>query len=277
MHIFDTKQQVTSYITSARQGKSAKIALVPTMGALHDGHLSLIKLAKQQADIVICSIFVNPTQFGPSEDFNKYPRNLEQDFNLLDEVFCDIVFAPSTQEIYGSSIEKFEKKIQHADILCGAFRQGHFEGVVQIVGKLFDIVKPDVAIFGEKDFQQLFILKENFSEINIVGAPIIREADGLAMSSRNKYLTEAERKIAGKLNVILKEALEKIKSAKNSAQIDEILVLAKKNIISSGFTKIDYIEAREQNNLELTTAYSNNTRIFAAVWLVKTRLIDNYL
>jgi pantoate--beta-alanine ligase len=276
MHKFNTKQQVTNYISEVRQGKSVKIAFVPTMGALHEGHLSLIKLAKQQADIVICSIFVNPTQFGPNEDFTKYPRVLEQDIKLLDEVFCDALFAPSSEEIYGNNIEKFERKIQHSDILCGAFRQGHFEGVVQIVGKLFDIVKPDVAIFGEKDFQQLFILKENFKNINIIGAPIIREDDGLAMSSRNKYLSESERKIAGRLNVVLKDVVGEIKSVKNGAEIAEILEQAKKNVISSGFTKIDYIEAREQNNLELTKVYSDNTRIFAAVWLGKTRLIDNF-
>ena len=272
MFIARTKQEIINFISEARQGKTAKIAFVPTMGALHAGHLSLIKLAKQQADVVIASIFVNPTQFGPNEDFNVYPRPLEDDCKALAEAKCNVAFIPDIKEIYDNGLDDGKREVRNADILCGKFRPGHFSGVVQIVGKLFDIVKPDVAIFGEKDFQQLWILKDNFKNINIVGAPIVREADGLAMSSRNKYLSAEERVIAGKLNVVLKNAAVEIKQG---TDIQKTLEKAKNDILNSGFTKIDYIEAREEDNLELTKKASDKTRIFGAVWLGKTRLIDN--
>lgn len=246
------------------------------MGALHDGHLSLIKLAKQKADIAICSIFVNPTQFGPNEDFAKYPRDENNDIRLLELAKCDVIFIPSVEEVYGSSLPTINHRpstINKTDILCGAFRPGHFEGVVTVVGKLFDIVKPDIAIFGEKDFQQLWILKDNFKNVNIIGAPIIRESDGLALSSRNRYLSESERKTAAKLHFALKEAYKRIK---NNGNIDSSLNDAKTYLIDSGFDKIDYIEAREEDNLEKTKFVNDKTRIFGAAWLKKTRLIDNF-
>ena len=241
------------------------------MGALHTGHLSLVKLAKQKADVAIASIFVNPTQFGPNEDFSRYPRDEVHDIELLGLAGCDGVFIPSVEEIYGSDAKTDGKKIRNDDVLCGAFRPGHFAGVVQVVGKLFDVVKPDVAIFGEKDYQQLWILKDNFRNVNIIGAPIIREADGLAMSSRNRYLGDAERKSAAKLNAVLKDTCAKIKQG----NIESAITKAKKDLLDSGFTKVDYIEAREEDRLEPTKAASAKTRVFAAAWIGKTRLIDN--
>jgi pantoate--beta-alanine ligase len=272
MHIFRTKQEISNFIEAARQENKGKIAFAPTMGALHEGHLSLIKLAKQHADIAICSIFVNPTQFGPNEDFNKYPRDEKSDCKMLELAGCDAVFIPSVEEMYGKTINYQQLTINKSDILCGAFRPGHFAGVVQVVGKLFEIVKPDVAIFGEKDFQQLWILRDNFKNINIIGAPIVREPDGLALSSRNQYLTESERKHAAKLHFALKEALKRIK---NNGSIESSLNDAKSYLIDSGFNKVDYIEAREEDTLEITKAVSDKTRLFAAAWLKNTRLIDN--
>lgn len=242
------------------------------MGALHTGHLSLVKLGKEKADAVIASIFVNPTQFGEGEDFGRYPRQEADDIKMLERTNCDAVFMPSVEEVYGSEAKVEPKKIRNTDILCGAFRPGHFEGVVQVVGKLFDIVKPDIAIFGEKDFQQLWILKDNFKNIDIIGAPIIREYDGLAMSSRNKYLTDGELKTAAKLHFALKEAGKRIK---NNGDIESSLNDAKSYLIDSGFDKIDYIEAREEDSLETTVQPGDKTRIFAAAWLKRTRLIDN--
>ncbi len=274
MFIAKTKQEIINFISHAKsQAKIPLVAFAPTMGALHRGHLSLIELGKQHAGFVISSIFVNPTQFGPNEDFSKYPRTEEQDIKLLETVNCNGVFLPSADEIYGNDTTSPDIKINKSDILCGKFRPGHFAGVVQVVGKLFDIVKPDIAIFGEKDFQQLFILKENFPNIKIIGAPIIREPDGLAMSSRNKYLTPEQRLIAGKLNVILKNALAEIKNG--NANIEKTLEKAQKDLLDSGFSKIDYIEAREEDTLEQTTKATDKTRVFAAAWIDKTRLIDN--
>lgn len=273
MFIARTKQEIINFILQLKsQGKTPVVAFVPTMGALHRGHLSLIDIAKKNADIVISSIFVNPTQFGPNEDFNKYPRQEADDCKMLETAGCDAVFIPSVSEIYGNEATTENKHVNKDDILCGRFRPGHFAGVVQVVGKLFDIIKPDIAIFGEKDFQQLYILRENFPNVKIIGAPIIRETDGLAMSSRNKYLNEAQRRIAGQLNVVLKNALEEIK---HNADIEKTLEKAKKHILDGGFSKIDYIELREENSLEPTIKTGNKTRIFAAAWIENTRLIDN--
>lgn len=272
MKIFRTKQEISNFVAAARQENKARIALVPTMGALHEGHLSLIKLAKQHADIVVASIFVNPTQFGPNEDFNKYPRTLEDDCKQLDLVKCNAAFIPDIKEMYDNGLDEGKREVRNADILCGAFRPGHFAGVVQVVGKLFNIVKPDVAIFGEKDYQQLWILKDNFKDVNIIGAPIVRESDGLALSSRNRYLTESERKHAAKLHFALKEAMKRIK---NNGNIESSLNDAKSYLVDSGFSKVDYIEAREEDSLEVTKAASDRTRLFAAAWLKNTRLIDN--
>jgi pantoate--beta-alanine ligase len=270
MQIFKTKTETTNFILKAKsQGKT--IGFVPTMGALHSGHMSLISLAKKNCDIVICSIFVNPTQFSAGEDFDRYPRTEQQDCSKLSEFGCDIVFIPDTNEIYDSLAINEKPIITHDDILCGAFRKGHFQGVVQVLKKLFDIILPDTAFFGEKDFQQCFIIKKNFPKIKIIIAPTIRDNNGLALSSRNKYLSETELKIAKNLNLILKKSLNIAKNNNISLAIE----FAKNEILSSGFDKIDYVEFRESDTLESSKTFSENTRVFAAVWLNKTRLIDN--
>ncbi len=267
MEIFKTKSEIRDFIHRQKsQGKT--IGFVPTMGALHQGHLSLIDDAKKHSDIIICSIFVNPIQFGVNEDFSKYPRQEDKDIELLKTKGCSAVFMPLKEEIYSSeNITKIMPQ-KYTDVLCGKFRPGHFEGVCLVVTKLLNIVTPDVAVFGQKDFQQLFLIKKLVEDLDIntkiIGAKILKEQDGLAMSSRNQYLSPVERNIAGKLNTILKETL----ANKN-------LEKGKREILEAGFDKIDYLEFRQQDNLEETKDFNDNTRIFAAAWLGKTRLIDN--
>ncbi|MDX1949758.1 MAG: pantoate--beta-alanine ligase [Rickettsiales bacterium] len=274
MNILKTKSEVRQFVFNLKaSGKS--IAFVPTMGALHKGHLSLVEIAKQKADIAICSIFVNPTQFGQGEDFEKYPRAENSDIELLKNANCDAVFIPSKDEIYSANNFKI-LPLEKTDILCGAFRKGHFEGVCLVVAKLFNIVQPDFAIFGEKDFQQVFIINQMVKSLDfnldVISAKTMREEDGLALSSRNVYLSQEERLSAGKVNKILIKALEDFKSKNNA---EKILSSAKNEIINLGFNKIDYLEFRNSDNLEIAEIYSDKTRIFFAGYIGKTRLIDN--
>lgn len=256
------------------QGKT--IELVPTMGALHKGHLSLIEKASQNSDIVVVSIFVNPTQFGVGEDFEKYPKNLDGDLAKLSATDAKLIFVPNVEDIYGNSEEQvIEFKLnKYTDILCGKNRDGHFEGVCQIVTKLFNIIEPDIAAFGEKDFQQLFIIKQLVKELNfnvkVVGGEIIRDEFGLALSSRNQYLSDSELDIARKLNVILEESLKNFKLGVGSWKLE-----AEEQILKAGFDKIDYIEIRNENSLELEDNFTESSRIFAAAYIRNTRLIDN--
>ena len=231
--------------------KKSKTALIPTMGALHDGHLSLGKLARQHADIVVYSIFVNPTQFGAGEDFDKYPRNVEADKAKLKGI-ADYVYTPQIEDIYPDGVRVTHKAGAAAQGLCGASRAGHFDGVVSVVAKLFEHTLPDIAIFGEKDYQQLMVIREMGFAPTIIGAPIEREADGLAMSSRNVYLSAEERAIAPLLYKTLSEAAK---------QTIHNLQSTIHTLKAYGF-EIDYVEIRWN-------------RILAAVWLGKTRLIDN--
>jgi pantoate--beta-alanine ligase len=274
MQVLKKITEIRDFISRAKsQGKT--IAFVPTMGALHQGHLELVTIAKNHADICIASIFVNPTQFGKNEDFSKYPRTENEDIEKLKSKNCDVVFIPEVEEIYTSNI--FEINItKYTDILCGKYRVGHFNGVAQVVLKLFNIVAPHFAIFGEKDFQQVFIIKKLIEEFNlnieIITAPTIRDVFGLALSSRNKYLSEYDLQIARKLNVILKESLKNFKDNQNP---EIILKQATENLISQGFTKIDYLEFRNSKTLEIEGKLTENTRVFFAGYIGNTRLIDN--
>ncbi len=275
MLISRTKQELRDFISGAKsQGK--KVALVPTMGALHEGHISLLHEAKKHADILITTIFVNPTQFGPNEDFGRYPRQEEDDIALLKSNGCDAVFLPSVHEIYGDNFSTAIHVTRNADILCGAFRPGHFDGVALVVSKLLNIAGADVAVFGEKDYQQLYIIRQMAKDLNIpteiIGAPTLRESTGLALSSRNKYLTPIEKEIASTLNVKMRDVLAAVKAG---ADIQSTLDDAKNQLVAGGFTKVDYIEIREGDNLEVTENLTNKSRIFAAAWIGKTRLIDN--
>ncbi len=260
-----------------------RIALVPTMGNLHEGHLELVKLAKQHADIVVVSIFVNPTQFGVGEDFDSYPRTLDEDMAKLASVDTDYVFAPSIDEMYpvlppATSIIAGAITMQ----LCGHSRPTHFDGVGIVVAKLFNIVQPDVAIFGQKDYQQLAIIKQIVRDLSypleIVGAPIVRANDGLALSSRNQYLTENERQIAPVLHRELKILATQLVSAKPDQQnFAALLTETRDRISAAGFT-IDYLEIKTSELKDLDFQNNNSDLIIlVAAWLGRARLLDNQL
>ena len=264
---------------NALKARSKTIALVPTMGALHEGHLSLIEFAKQKADIVVCSIFVNPTQFGQNEDLDNYPRPLQDDINALERIGADIAFTPMVTEIYPEGFQTTVSVNELSLGLCGGTRPGHFDGVATIVSKLLLICQPDIAVFGKKDYQQLQIIKRVVKDLNIdtkiLGSPIIREADGLAMSSRNQYLDDKERQLAPHLYATLQQVAQ---SLKQGASITQQLKQAEKTLIEYGF-EIDYLEVRQSQDLspvtDLSEPSSDQARLFAAVKLGQTRLIDN--
>ena len=255
-----------------------RVAFVPTMGNLHAGHISLIELARKRGDRFIASIFVNPMQFGPNEDYAHYPRTPTNDERMLTEAGCDLMFMPDVAEIYPRGYEHDTRVAvpELSAVLDGEFRPGHFDGVSTIVAKLFNIVTPDIAVFGEKDFQQLAIIRRMVSDlcvpIEIVGAPTVREADGLAMSSRNQYLTPEERKIAPTLHQALLRAVARVKSGEGDiAAIEhaEIETLKK-----NGF-RPDYFTVRDARTLTAPGAQASHLVVLVAARLGKARLIDN--
>lgn len=262
---------------AARQGR--KVGVVPTMGYLHDGHVSLIKQARKLADVVIVTIFVNPTQFGPNEDLDKYPRDFERDWMLCEQNGADAIFAPAPDEMYcpDSSTWVTEEKLSRS--LCGKSRPVHFRGVTTVVAKLFNATLPDVAVFGQKDAQQAMIIKRMTRDLNfpveIVVAPIVRETDGLAMSSRNKYLSADERKRALAISASLRDAEEMLKVEGRKA-LDGIAEKIKEQITAAN-GKIDYVEILDAENLELVSASTNTVLIAVAAFFGATRLIDNIL
>ena len=252
------------------------IALVPTMGALHRGHLSLVSHALDCADRVVVSIFVNPTQFGPHEDFSRYPRQEEQDAALLEEGGCHLLFAPTVAEMYPDGFATTVTVSGPADGLCGTVRPGHFAGVATVVTMLLLQAQPDVAVFGEKDYQQLAVIRRFARDLHIpatiLGAPTLREADGLAMSSRNAYLTAGERAIAPALYRELQGVAEGLRAGGQAA---ELCRTATARLLDSGFAAVDYVEVREAQTLAPMTILDRPVRILAAARLGKTRLIDN--
>jgi len=255
-----------------------KIALVPTMGALHKGHVSLIDMAKQQADVVVCSIFVNPTQFTDPKDLEKYPRPLEHDMKMLLEAGCDVVFMPSVTEMYPRP-ETWHIDLGPAEFLLeGEFRRGHYQGVTQIVKKLFDAVNPDVAFFGQKDFQQVLMIKNMVAffqlPVHIVSCPIIREDDGLAMSSRNIHLSPDDRKNA----LVLSRALEYVKANFDSIPVAELLAHAQEMIDHTPGVALDYFTVANGETLEPEYDKSHqNIVALVAAKVGETRLIDNMI
>jgi len=255
------------------------IAFVPTMGFLHDGHLSLIKDGKKRADEVVVSIFVNPTQFGPGEDFTAYPRDLNRDLALCRDAGADAVFTPKDTELYGSAYQTYINLTKLPNHLCGISRPTHFRGVATVVSKLFNIVKPHIAIFGQKDYQQLLVIRQMVCDLNfdieIIGAPIVREADGLAMSSRNTYLTPDQRKQA----LCLYNSLNKAQELLNSGVIEtaKIIDAAKEIITSQPESLIDYIRIFDPDTLEDVQIADKAVRMALAVKIGKTRLIDNMI
>jgi pantoate--beta-alanine ligase len=257
------------------QGKT--IAFVPTMGFLHEGHLSLIREGRKRADSLVVSIFVNPTQFGPTEDLKTYPRNFSKDLELTRQEGVDVVFAPSDKELYPKGFQTFVKLESLPEHLCGISRPHFFRGVATVVTKLFNIVKPHTAIFGQKDFQQLIIIRRMVADLNfsieIVGCPTVREADGLAMSSRNSYLSPEQRLHAR----CLYEALENAQVLLNRGIDDagRLVKDASERILSHPQTGIDYITICDPETLEDITTVSRPALMALAVMIGKTRLIDN--
>ena len=260
------------------QNQGKNIAFVPTMGNLHQGHLQLVQQAKQQADLVVVSIFVNPLQFGPDEDLDDYPRTMEQDKASLEALGVDILFTPRVEDIYSRGLEQqtFVEVPGLSYMICGASRPGHFRGVATIVCKLFNMVQPNMAFFGEKDFQQLQVIKAMVTDLSmnlkIFGVPTVRDPDGLAMSSRNHYLTEDNRKIASALYQSLQDMAETIKLGRRDFTI--LIKQSKEKLVKAGF-KMDYIEIRAVDTLLSPGHEDHRLVILAAAFLGKTRLIDN--
>ncbi|VVH60154.1 Pantoate--beta-alanine ligase (EC [uncultured Gammaproteobacteria bacterium] len=263
--------EIISNISEMKQwrDKGERIAFVPTMGGLHQGHLSLIDLAKKNADKVVVSIFVNPTQFAEHEDFGTYPRTMDADLVALEVSQTDLVFTPNVYDIYPDNTvlnqDEFTQDKGLFETLCGKTRPHFFYGVLQVVRRLFEIIHPDVAVFGQKDYQQLHIIKHFTSGVKIIGAPIVREHDGLAMSTRNQYLNADEHKIASKLHKILKQIEQgelELQSARERLQ---------------RYFELDYLELLDANTLKKITDNTSKIAILSAVYLNKVRLIDNII
>ncbi|KPL14426.1 MAG: pantoate--beta-alanine ligase [Bacteroides sp. SM23_62] len=256
-----------------------KISLVPTMGYLHEGHLSLVREARARSDVVVMSIFVNPSQFGPSEDFKDYPRDFNHDVELARSAGCDIIFYPDAQEVYPEPYLTYVEVERLTKVLCGVSRPTHFRGVTTIVAKLFNIVKPQLAVFGQKDAQQAIVIKRMVKDLNydieIIVAPIIREKDGLAMSSRNTYLTKAQRIQATVLYQSLMVAKKMIDAGERKATI--IKKRMRDLIEQQPDAIVDYIEIVDTTTLESQTALNGEVLIALAVKVGKPRLIDNII
>ncbi|HGU2568585.1 TPA: pantoate--beta-alanine ligase, partial [Escherichia coli] len=277
MLIIETLPLLRQQIRRLRmEGK--RVALVPTMGNLHDGHMKLVDEAKARADVVVVSIFVNPMQFDRPEDLARYPRTLQEDCEKLNKRKVDLVFAPSVKEIYpnGTETHTYVDVPGLSTMLEGASRPGHFRGVSTIVSKLFNLVQPDIACFGEKDFQQLALIRKMVADmgfdIEIVGVPIMRAKDGLALSSRNGYLTAEQRKIAPGLYKVLSSIADKLQAGERD--LDEIIAIAGQELNEKGF-RADDIQIRDADTLLEVSETSKRAVILVAAWLGDARLIDN--
>ncbi len=267
----DLRAQVAAW---HREGLT--VALVPTMGALHDGHLALVRRARELADRVVASVFVNPTQFAPHEDFDRYPRDEAGDSRKLASAGCDLLYAPTVRAMYPEGFATAISVGGPAEGLCGTFRPQMFGGVALVVTKLFLQAQPDVAVFGEKDYQQLMVIRRFSRDLDIPvrveGLPTVREADGLAMSSRNAYLSADERARAPELNRALNEAASALAGGAEAAAVLEAV---RARITAAGFGTIDYVELRDADTLAPVTRAERPARLLAAAWMGKARLIDN--
>lgn len=268
----------TRRLVAGWKGAGHRVALVPTMGNLHDGHISLVTLARRRADRVIATVFVNPTQFGPNEDYATYPRTLAADARRLRQAGADAVLVPAVAEIYpqGERDGTVVTVPGLSTVLCGAFRPGHFDGVTSVVLRFLNIVEPHVAVFGEKDYQQLTILRRMVADLHlpvrIFGAPTVREPDGLAMSSRNQYLTPAERRVAPRLHATLLECRARLLAGEGNLRAIERDAL--RRLRRAGF-RPDYVAIREAQDLGVPLRGSRELRVLAAARLGRARLIDN--
>ena len=253
-----------------------KIGLVPTMGALHAGHMRLVEVAREQCDAVVASIFVNPTQFGEGEDLDAYPRQEAADAALLEAAGVELLWAPTADQMYPAGYATHVSVSGISDGLCGAARPGHFDGVATVVAKLFNQTRPDAAFFGEKDYQQLAVIRRMARDLDfthaIVGVPTVRDPDGLALSSRNAYLTDEQRAQAVALPETMQEAARAIAAG---GAVAAILADARERMLAAGFHKIDYLELRDAETLAPVDDLARPTRLFAAAHIGHTRLIDN--
>ena len=277
MKVLNTINEVRNLVKEWKT-QGLKIGFVPTMGYLHEGHESLIKRASQENDRVVVSIFVNPIQFGPKEDLSTYPRDLERDSKVCESAGADIIFHPENEEMYFKDFSTFVDMNGLTDGLCGKSRPTHFRGVCTVVTKLFNIVAPDRAYFGEKDAQQLAVIKRMVRDLNIdieiIGCPIVREKDGLAKSSRNTYLSVEERNAATILNKSLTLAKEKIQAGERDSEV--IIKLIQEVINSEKLARIDYIEVVDSLSMEKVERIEKSVLVAIAVFIGKTRLIDNF-
>jgi pantoate--beta-alanine ligase len=277
MILYHSAESIRPVVLNARQ-HSLSVGLVPTMGCLHAGHRSLIERARRENDRVIVSIFVNPTQFGPQEDFASYPRNLPHDLELCHAASADWVFAPDSTEMYPcASLVSIDVR-RLGDYLCGASRPGHFQGVCLVVAKLFNICQPDRAYFGEKDVQQLAIIRRLVQDLNypiaIVGCPIVREADGLALSSRNAYLNQAERQAALVVPRTVARARSALQAGERNAAVIRSLMAAE--VAGEPLARVDYLEIVDSTALQPVDQIAGRVLAAVAIFIGKTRLIDNY-
>ncbi|NFA62153.1 pantoate--beta-alanine ligase [Clostridium sporogenes] len=277
MNIVHTIKDVKEVIKKWKD-KNLSIGYVPTMGYLHEGHASLIKKARKENDKVIVSIFVNPIQFGPNEDYSTYPRDLTKDSGLCEEIGADLIFSPEASEMYPSKIYSHVDVDTLTEKLCGEKRPGHFQGVCTVLTKFFNILSPTKAYFGEKDAQQLAVVKKMVEDLNfpveIIGCPIVRESDGLAKSSRNTYLNTEERKSSLILNKSLKEALKSLESGeRNLNNIKNIII---DTLNKETLAKIDYVSIVDSSTLQPVEKLHSSILIAIAVYIGKTRLIDNF-
>jgi pantoate--beta-alanine ligase len=279
MNVVKTIADLRAAVTRAR-GEGKRIGFVPTMGNLHAGHIALVKKAGQRADFVVASIFVNPLQFGPNEDLASYPRTLTADQDKLFEAGCHLLFAPSVEEMYphGQAMQTIVRVPGVSEGLCGGSRPGHFDGVSTVVNKLFNMVLPDLAVFGQKDFQQLAVIRTMVRDLNmpvqIIGEPIVRADDGLALSSRNGYLSENERATAPALYRTLSQLAEAIHNG--NRDYSALLTQGRQTLSAAGL-RPDYLEIRNAVDLQPADSNTRELVILAAAFLGKTRLIDNLL
>jgi len=278
MKLAKTIESVRTLVKAAK-GKGKKVGLVPTMGALHVGHVSLMEAAAKECEFVVVSIFVNPTQFGPGEDFEKYPRPIEKDLEICEKAGVDVVFNPTPEVMYGPESLTWVTVDKLSEPLCGRFRPGHFRGVATVCAKLFNIVLPDVAYFGQKDVQQAIVIKRMAADLNmpleIVVCPTVREKDGLAVSSRNKYLSEQERKEAAKIY----KSLQKCREMAEAGVMDSNEIVAQMRSILQQIKggRIEYAEIVDAETLENADKITGKTIAAIAVKLGPARLIDNVL
>lgn len=278
MQVVKTVAEVREIVKGWRK-EGLSVGLVPTMGYLHEGHQSLISKSASQNDKTVVSVFVNPIQFGPTEDLEAYPRDLERDKQKVEEAGGDLIFNPEPEEMYPGHFTSFIDTTETTELLCGAVRPIHFRGVCTVVGKLFNIVMPDRAYFGQKDAQQLATIKRFVKDLNfdieIVPCPIVREADGLAKSSRNTYLSPEERKAALILSQSLRKGREAIDNGEKDAK--KVISIIEQNLKTEPKARVDYVEVVDFDNVQRVDKIEGNTLVAIAVYIGKTRLIDNFI